>query len=192
MLFIIGGFFTMKKIVVGILGVMVIFTLLGCRQVKNRLEKLEHPDHEKVENTRGLLDKVLEHIADNNPELSFENGELVDSELGVPHFDILPISELSHFEEKDFVDGFVVRPVVDVDNPKLLIVVEAVDKDASNQLNEAMTKIKSDQQVQFKDAGMLTTYLINNNKTVRQGNFLIYVTWEESEDIVKVFERHVR
>lgn len=182
----------MKKILVGILGFVTIFTLFGCHQVKNKMEEMKHPDHEKIEDVRGILDKVLEHIADTDPELSFENGELLDSELGVPHFEVISISEIGHFKEKDVVDGFVVRPVVPVDNPKLLIVVEAVDKDASGNLNKAMAKVKSDQIVDFKDAGILTKYLIDNNKTVRQGNFLIYVTWEGSEDIVKVFERHVR
>jgi hypothetical protein len=182
----------MKKILVGILGFVIIFTLFGCHQVKNQMEKIAHPDHKKIEDVREILDKVLEHIADHNPELSFEDGELLDSELGVPHFDIVSISENSHFKEKDVVDGFIVRPVVDVDNPKLLIVVEAVDKEASGTLNKAMIKVKSDQQVQFQDAGILVKYLIDNNKTVRQGNYLIYVTWEGAEDIVKVFERHVR
>lgn len=182
----------MKKIIVGILGVVTIFTLFGCHQVKNEMEKLKHPQHEKIEDVREILDKVLEHIAANNSELSFEDGELLDSELGVPHFDIVSISEIPHFKEKDVVDGFVVRPVVDVDNPELLIVVEGVDKDASSNLKNAMLKVKSDQQVQFQDAGALAKYLIDNNKTTRQGNYLIYVTWESPEDIVKVFERHVR
>ena len=117
---------------------------------------------------------------------------MLDSELGVPHFDIVSVSQIPHFKEKDVVEGFVVRPVVDVDNPELLIVIEAVDQDACDNINEAMAKVKSDQQVQFQDAGIMEKYLIDNNKTIRQGNYLIYVTWEESEDIVKVFERHVR
>jgi len=182
----------MKKMLIGIFGIMTIFTLLGCAQVKAYMENLEHPDHEKIENAQGILDKVLEHIAETDPELSFENGILVDSELGVPHYEVLPISKIKHFDEKDIVDGFIVHPVVDVDNPKLLIVVEAVDKKASINMYQTMGKVKSDQFVEFKDSGVLTKYLINENKTVKQGNFLIYVTWEESEDIVKVFERHVR
>jgi len=183
----------MKKLLFGILIIMTIFTLIGCAQVKAYVKTLEQPkDNEKIEDARGILDKVLEHIAESDHELSFEDGKLVDSELGVPHFEVLPISEIKHFDEKDVVDGFIVHPVVDVDNPKLLIVVEAVDKKASISLNDAMRKVKSDQYAEFKDGGMITEYLINNNETVRQGNFLIYVTWEKAEDIVKVFERHVR
>ena len=182
----------MKKILVGILGVTIIFTLFGCKQVKAYMQTLEHPEYEKIEDVRGILDKVLEHIAETDPELSFENGELLDSELGVPHFEISPFSEIKHFDEKDVFDGYIVSPVVDVDNPKLLIVIEAADKKASENLVQTMGKVKSDQMVKFKDGGILTKYLINENKTVRQGNYLIYVTWEGSEEIVKVFERHVR
>ena len=182
----------MKKILVGITGFGIILILLGCGLVQNQAESMKHPEHEKIEDARGILDKVLEHIADTNPELSFEDGKLVDSELGLPHFEVVDISEIEHFDEKDVVNGFVVRPIVDVDNPKLLIVVEAVNKEASSNLQKAMGKVKSDQHVKFEDAGILTKYLINDNKTVRQGNFLIYATWEESVDIVKVFEKHVR
>jgi len=185
----------MKKILASVLIFMLIFTLFGCKQVKDKVEEIKgqmEPDREKIEDTRGILDKVLKHIADTDPELSFKDGTLLDSELGVPHFDVVPISEIKHFNKKDVVDGFIVRPVVDVDNPKLLIVVEAVDKSASESLKKAMAKVHSDQYEKFKDAGIMTRYLVSNNKTVRQGNFLIYVTWEDTQDIVKVFERHVR
>jgi len=182
----------MKKLFVGLAVIAMAFILLGCSQVKAHMESLEHPDHEKIEDARGILDKILEHIAKTSPELSFENGELVDSELGEPHFEIFNFSQIKHFAKKDVVDGYIVRPVVDVDNPKLLIVMEAVDKEASVRLQGAMAKVKSDQLVEFKDSGILTKYLINNNKTTRQGNYLVYTTWPESEDIVKVFERHVR
>lgn len=181
----------MRKLLIGILGIVIISTLFSCQKAKEEEEAMK-PDHEKIENARDLLDKVLEHIADTSPELSFKDGALVDSELGVPHFDVVPFSEIKHFKEKEIVDGFIVRPVVDVDNPKLLIIVEAVNKDASESLVSTLKKVHSDQYEKFKEAGMMTQYLIENNKSVRQGNFLTYVTWEGAQDIVKVFERHVR
>ena len=186
----------MKKKLVGVLGFVVLMTLFSCHQGEGTTaemkENIEHPDHKKARDAREVLDKVMEHIANTNPKLSFENGELLDSELGVPHFNIVSFSEIEHFDEKDVIDGFIVRPVVDVDNPKLLIVLEAVDQKASVSLNQAMAKVKSDQWMVYKNTDMLTKYLIDNNKTVRQGNYLIYATWEDAEEIVKVFERHVR
>ena len=64
----------MKKILVCISGFVMIFTIFGCHQVKSQIEKMEHSDNEKIEDVRGILDKILEHIADDNPELSFEDG----------------------------------------------------------------------------------------------------------------------
>jgi len=182
----------MKKILITILGIVMIFILLGCSKIKKQVEAMKQPDHEKVEDAHGILDKILGHIAETNPELSFEDGTLVDSELGVPHFEISPYSEIKHFDEKDVVDGYIVRPVVDVENPRLLIVIEAADKKASEKLVKSLGKVKSDQQKDFKDSGILTRYIIDENKTIRQGNFLLYATWDKSEKIVKVFERHVR
>ena len=184
----------MKKIFVGILGITIIFILVGCGQikdVKDKITRMNKPDHEKIEDTREILNKVLEHIADTHSELSFRDGQLLDAELGVPRFETVSFSEIEHFSDKDVADGFIVRPMVDVENPHLLIIVEATNKDTSANLMKAMGKVKSDQFTKFKDAGMWTKYLINNNKTLRQGNFVIYVTWERSQDIVKVFECHI-
>ena len=182
----------MKKISVCLLGIVIISTLLGCQKIKDKVEAMEHPEYEKIEDASGILDKILEHIAKITPEFSFEAGELLDFELGVPRFERVPISEIKHFNEEDVVNGFIVRPVVDVDNPRLLIVVEAVDKEASNRLDKAMLKLHSDQSAKFFDDGIWTKYLVNNNETVRQGNFLLYVTWDNAEKIAKIFERHVR
>lgn len=182
----------MKKILVGILKLVTVFTLLGCQQVEEQMEQIQHPNYEKIEDVDALLDKLLEHIADHDGGLVFADGELVDAESGIPHFDIVSISNIPYFKNKDVVDGFVVRPIVDVDNPKLLIVVKAIDENAGDNLDEAMLKVLSDQHVQFRDAGMMSQYLIDNNRTIRQGNYFIYVTWENPEGILRVFEQHVR
>lgn len=185
----------MKKILIVLLGLGILITLIGCHQVeqvKNKMEEKKQTDQDKVEDPRNLLEKLLTYIAEHNNELSFEKNQLLDTELGVPRFETVSISEIKHFDDKDIVDGFIVRPVVDVENPHLLIIVEATDKQASENVNKALGKVKSDQLEKFADAGILTKYLINNNKTVRQGNFLIYVTWEKPEEIVKVFEKHVK
>lgn len=186
----------MKKNIVGMIGLVIMIALIGCQQTKDASAevkgKMEHPNHQKARSASDVLNKVLEHIAHTDPELSFENSQLLDYELGVPHFNIVPFSEIEHFEVKDVVDGFIVRPVVGVDNPKLLIILEAVDKKASVNLNQALLKVKSDQWVAYRDSGIWDVHLISTNKTVRQGNYLIYATWEDSEEIVKVFERHVQ
>ena len=180
------------------LSVLVLVVLVGFfshnwidEQAKKVDEKL-HPKYEKIEDAQGILDKVLEHIAESSPELSYIDGELVDAELGLPHFEVMDITEIEHFDAEDIVDGYVVRPVVGVENPKLLIVTQAVNKEASARVREGLNKVKSDQYEQFTEADMWTRHLIDTNETERQGNFLIYATWNDAKELVKVFQRHVQ
>ena len=187
----------MKKILIGvslvlIIGLAYVFTHEWFSEQKDKVEKVMHPEYEKIDDARGVLDKILEHISETNPGLTLVDGELVDSELGLPHYEVVGILELAHFDEDKIVSGCVVRPVVTAENPKMLIVVEAADKAASVQTKAAMDKVKSDQYEQFTDAGMWTQYLIDENKIERQGNFLLYATWEDSKDLVKIFQRYVQ
>jgi|GEM_PF-2295539 len=182
-----------------VISLVFIFLLLGFSPldgIKEKTKEIKQPEniqkYEKIDDARGILDKILEHIAKIDPELSFKDDQLLDSELGIPRFEISSFSEIKHFDKKDVVDGYIVRPVVDVENPKLLIVLEAADKKASVNLTQALKKVQSDQWAKYKDHDLWTRHLINESKNVRQGNFLIYAIWEDPVDIVKIFEQHVR
>lgn len=186
----------MKKLLIGA-GIM-IFLFIGIfshnwfsEQVE-KVDKVINPEYEKIDDVRGILDKVLEHIAEINPELSFIDGQLVDSELALPRFEVVDIATTLHFNVEDIVDGYVVRPVVGVENPKLLIVAQAVDMKASARIREDLNKVKSDQYEEFVQADMWVQHLIDTNEIERQGNFLIYVTWDDAKELVKVFQRHVQ
>lgn len=187
----------MKKILIGVsvvlvLGLTYVFTHEWFSEQKDKVEEVMHPEYEKIDDARGVLDKILEHIAEVDPELSLVDGELVDAALGLPHYEVVDILEMAHFDEEDVVSGCVVRPIVATENPKILMVVEANGKDASVKTKAAMTKVHSDQYEEFKDAGMWTRYLIDENQVERQGNFLLYATWEDPKDLVKIFQRHVQ
>jgi len=187
----------MKKFLIGTAAVLFVifvgfFSHNWLAERAKAIDTLINPDHEKVEDARGILDKVLEHIAETSPELSLIDGELVNSELGLPVFEVLPISEITHFDEQDIVDGHIVRPIVTVENPRLLIIIEAVDKDAAVRTKDAMAKVLSDQHAEFADGDVWTRHLIDDNETERQGNFLIYATWDDAKELVKVFQRHVQ
>jgi len=185
----------MKKILLGMVGVFLIVMLVGfgpLKDIKNRIDEIKNPGYEKIEDVRGILDEVLIHIDKTNPAISFENGQLLDSELGVPRFEITSFQHISHLETDDVLSGYMVEPAVTVDNPRVLIILNAVDKEASLRLQNALEKVKSDRWRDYKDTGIWNRYLINESKLVRQGTYLIYVIWEDPTDIVKVFERHVR
>jgi len=185
----------MKRMLLSFSCLMSICVLVGFgpfADVKEKIQEIKQAEHEKIDDAQGILDKVLEHIAKVDPKLSFEDEQLLDSELGIPRFEISSYSEITHFDKKDVVDGYVVQPVVDADNPRLLVILEAVDKEASGNLNQALKKLQSDHWIDFKDHGIWIRYLVNEGKIVRQGSFLIYVVWEDPTEIVKIFEQHVR
>jgi len=186
----------MKKLLIGA-GIMVflfigIFSHNWFSEQAEKVDKFFNPDCEKIDNAQDVLGKVLEHIAEINPELSFIDGQLVDSELALPRFEVVDIATIEHFNGEDIVDGYVVRPVVGVENPKLLIVAQAVDMKASMRIREELNKVKSDQYEQFVEAGMWVQHLIDTNEIERQGNFLIYVTWDDAKELVKIFQRYVQ
>jgi len=179
----------MKKL---LLTSLIALTLLGCNKIEEKVDEAVNPKYEKITDVSDLLDEILTHIAEADPELSFDDGTLVDTKLGIPRYEITSFTEIDHFNPDEVEDGYVVRPVVEVDNPHLLIIMEANDKASASNLNNGMKKVLSDQIAEFHDEGLLEMHLVNMNKTTRQGNYLIYVTWNGAEEITHVFERHVK
>jgi len=185
----------MKKFIKPFIATAVVALLIAFmpfEEIKSKIDEYTHTDPKKIQDSKELLDEILEHIAMLDPQLTFANDQLLDSELAIARYNILPLSVIDHFDEQLVVNGFVVRPVVTVEDPKTIIILEAVDIDASVELMDAFKKVQSDQWADFKNHGIFKRYLVDHNKSVRQGVFLLYVTWEDNEDIVKIFERHVR
>jgi len=179
----------MKKL---LLTSLIALTLLGCSQAEDKVKEMITPEYEKMADVSDILGEILTHIADHDSELSFDDGTLVDTELGIPRYEVAPLTEIDHFNPVEVAEGYVVRPVVEVDNPHLLIVVEANDKASASSLNNGMKKVLSDQVAQFHDKGLGKIHLVNTNQTIRQGNYLIYATWDGAKEITHVFERHVK
>jgi len=192
----------MKKILCLLIVISTGFGLLGMGPLQDAKDKIDETkdeilhyckeDFTQVHNTSALLDIILNHIANEDKKLSFLNGELVDYELGIKKFDILPLESISHFDSSDYVDGYVVRSVVDGENPRLLILAQGVDKQGGLNIVSNMKKVLSDQYVLFRDAKMMDKHLINNHEIVRQDNFVIMVIWDNIEKIIDVFEGHIR
>jgi len=174
------------------LAVLITLTLLGCGKVEEKVDKMITKEYEKMVDVADILDVLLTHIADKNRKLSFEDGELIDTELGIPKYEITSFEEIEHFNPEEIVDGYVVKPVVETDNPHLLIVIAANGKEDAGSVNKAMQKVLSDQTKAFHGKGLRAHHLVNTNQIVRQGNYLIYATWEGSEEISHLFERYVK
>ena len=129
---------------------------------------------------------AAEHLAEGLIQ-NVEAGEGDDAES------VLELKNFArHFNSEDIHSGFILRPIVSTDNPNLIIVVRANNKESSENIKKSMIKVNSDQEAIFADADVRIRQLINNNQIVRQGNYLIYLTWEKADEAVRVFERHVR
>lgn len=179
----------MKKL---LLTALIALTLFGCSQAEDLVKEQFTPEYEKMATASDILEEILIHIADHDPKLSFDDGNLVDTELGIPRYEIVSLTEIDHFSPDAIAEGYVVSPVVEIDNPHLLIVAKANDKASASDLNDSMKKVLSDQATQFHGKSMSQIHLVNMNQIVRQGDYLIYATWEDADELVRVFERHVR
>lgn len=185
----------MKKFIFSLMGCLILVGVVGCQRIaeeKEKLDEIMNPEYEKIDNVDGILTEILKHIANYHPDLSLVDGQLVDSDLGLPVFEVTEISKLDQFDMDDIVGGYLLRPVVDVDNVKMIVIAEADGKEASIRVKQNMEELKSDQYRACEDGEFWEKNLVDSNVITRQGNFLLYVTWEGPTEITKVFERHIR
>ena len=193
----------MKRIFLFLSVFLLVTTASGCHRIRDEIKKFEKQEqekkHEKFEDSRKILDAIQEEIAKKESELEVVKNVLSDKSTGLAHYEIIPLDKMKqddkttkHFKPEDIKDGYVLRPIVTSDNAELLIIVQAKDKKAAESVKSAMGRVLSDQARQVADAKLETRELVKNNKTIRQGNFLIYVTWKHSADIIHTFEQHVR
>ena len=181
--------FIMKRIL--ILGVLVL-SLVGCGvKLERTIQDFTHPMYKKVRDISELTELILEKIDENDKDVALHNGHLVDKELGIPMYEVVSYKEIKHFNEEDIEDGLIVRSVVD-DNPHLLILIEAKGKQEASNVEKSFSKVLSDQKERFHGKGISKNYMVNTNKRIRQGNYLIYVTWNNPKEAINVFERHIR
>lgn len=96
-----------------------------------------------------------------------------------------------HFNQDDIEQGTILTPMMNVKST-LIFVVKAKDEAAVTKVKEGLEKVKSDQEATW------STYLPNQYELVKanqikvQGNYLLYVTCDKADDIVKIFEEQVK
>ena len=172
--------------------VLPLVLMSGCSRIQEMVGHFrEETTYEKIEDVHGILNEILTTIADEDSELTLDEHALLDSELGIARYDILPLENIPHITPEDVVDGLIVRPVTD-ENPHLIIIVKASDAESAAHAKAALLKVHADVEVAFADGSMMQLHLINNYELVRQGNFVIYLVWENAQELIRIFERHVR
>lgn len=96
-----------------------------------------------------------------------------------------------HFNQEDIEEGSMLTPLMNVKST-LIFVVKAKDQEAANRVKEGLEKVKSDQEATWSTYLPDQYDLVKANQIKVQGNYLLYVTSDIAEDIVKIFEQQVK
>ena len=183
----------MKKKWYVVLAFLAIIALFTSNFALGKVKTLMQGDRpEKIEDARLLLDKIIDHIDKDDNGLSASGGKLYNSELGLPLFEIVGLSEIRHFDNVDYEDGTALLPTDNVDNPKMIVIAKGKTKEIGNELIGAMAKVESDQFANFANGDIVIEYLLDEGKTVKQGYFVLYAVWDNVDDLVKIFQKYVQ
>ena len=95
------------------------------------------------------------------------------------------------FNSEDIKSGYILQPMMNVKS-ELIIVAEAKDAESVENIKASYEKVLSDQDEMWSRYLPDQYELVKANKIQTQGNYVLYVTSEQVEEIVKVFEEQVK
>ncbi len=95
------------------------------------------------------------------------------------------------FNSEDIKSGYILQPMMNVKS-ELIIVAEAKDAESTENIKASYEKVLSDQDEMWSRYLPDQYELVKANKIQTQGNYVLYVTSEQVEEIVKVFEEQVK
>lgn len=175
----------MKKIKMMLVALLVTVVAVGCSNSKSE----EGSTNESV-TAQGIMNKIQETLA-SEYELTMEDGKL-------PGFDVYDMTDAnqlgmyaSHFNTADIEEGYMLLPLMNVKST-LIMVVKVKDEAAAESVKEGFAKVLSDQEATWSTYLPDQYELVKNNQIKQQGNYLLYVTSDVTDKIVKVFEESVK
>ena len=95
------------------------------------------------------------------------------------------------FNTEDIKSGYILQSMMNV-KAELIIVAEAKDATALENIKLGYEKVLSDQDAMWSRYLPDQYDLVKANVIKTQGNYALYVTSQESEAIVKIFEEQVK
>ena len=95
------------------------------------------------------------------------------------------------FNSEDIKSGYILQPMMNVKS-ELIIVAEAKDAESTENIKASYEKVLSDQDEMWSRYLPDQYELVKANKIQTQGNYVLYVTSEQVEEVVKVFEEQVK
>ena len=95
------------------------------------------------------------------------------------------------FNTEDIKSGYILQPMMNVKS-ELIIVAEAKDAESTENIKASYEKVLSDQDEMWSRYLPDQYELVKANKIQTQGNYVLYVTSSQAEEIVKIFEEQVK
>ena len=172
----------MKKILVIAMACLMVIAAVGC---SHQTKEVNVAVKDIVENIKG---KVAEDMkAGGMLEENFKDGVLpgyMETDL-TSEEEQGPMSEI--FNKEDIEEGIVLQPMINIRSDSI-IVLKAKDESKVESLKASLDKIK-EQQDELWSSYLPDQYeKVKNNITKVQGKYLIYITYDNPEDIEAIFD----
>jgi len=152
--------------------------------------------HRKKEDRDKYLDhvitakEIMEPMIDKEKSFKGRHEEFVYLDLLNPE-DTEFFFPMKYLEVKDIKEGYALQGKR-VTQASLIVVVEGVDKEATDRLEEAFNKAIAEQMDIWKDYIPDQYDMVKNNEIDREGNFLAYITSKHVDTLTEIFENTVR
>ncbi|MDB8556228.1 DUF4358 domain-containing protein [Turicibacter sanguinis] len=175
----------MKKLKMMLMALLVTVVAVGCSNSK---------EGESASNTSAtpeeIMNKIQETLA-SDYDMQLQDGVL-------PGFQVIDMTDslqlgmyADHFNTADIEAGYMLLPMMNVKS-SLIMVVKAKDEKASESVKDGFEKVLSDQEATWSMYLPDQYELVQENQIKQQGNYLLYVTSDVADKIVKVFEESVK
>ena len=95
------------------------------------------------------------------------------------------------FNKEDLEEGTILMQMMNIKSDQI-IVLKAKDESKVEDLKAALEKVKEGQMSTWETYLPDQYELVKANKIQTQGNYVLYVTSSQAEEIVKIFEEQVK
>lgn len=179
----------MKKLKMMLMALLLTVVAVGCSNGDKTSDNGSTAGNETV-SPETIMTKIQEKIS-SEYDMPLENGKL-------PGFDMRDITNAEnlgiyadHFNVADIEEGYILEPMMNVKS-SLIFVIKAKNEAAVTKVKEGLEKVKSDQEATWSTYLPDQYELVKANQIKVQGNYLLYVTSDIADDIVKIFEEQVK
>ncbi len=174
----------MKKIKLIMMALVVTVLAVGCSKGSQEGESTGEVSPKEI------MTKIQEELA-TAYDISLEDGMLPGYNL----IDMTNADEMLMFADifntENIKSGYILQPMMNVKS-ELIIVAEGKDEAAVEDIKASYEKVLSNQDAEWSRYLPDQYELVKANQIKTQGNYVLYVTSQDADKIVKIFEEQVK